>query len=283
MAHSLDSTRPSTTRPWRRRMLALGASVAAALALGAVQSPAHAGTDAEWNRLASCESGQNWSINTGNGYYGGLQFSKGSWDWAGGTSYAAYPHQATREQQIATAERLLDMQHVSRAWPACSNRLGITHAQLQSGSATPPGGSSAPTSRPAPAAASPTETAGTHRVRSGDTLSRIAAQYGVSGGWAAVHAANRDRVSNPNLIRVGQVLRIPGAGQASSAPAATAPSTTSSNKPTGSTVTVRAGDTLWKIAQANGVRGGWSALYAANRARISDPNLIHVGQVLQLP
>jgi uncharacterized protein YabE (DUF348 family) len=61
--------------------------------------------EAQWVKIAQCESGNNWHINTGNGYYGGLQFSKSSWDANGGRDFAAYPHQATREQQITVANR----------------------------------------------------------------------------------------------------------------------------------------------------------------------------------
>lgn len=60
---------------------------------------------AMWDRIAKCESGNNWSINTGNGYYGGLQFSLASWRANGGTDFAAYPHQASREEQITVANR----------------------------------------------------------------------------------------------------------------------------------------------------------------------------------
>jgi len=74
-----------------------------------------------WDRLANCESGGNWSINTGNGYYGGLQFSQGSWNAVGGTGL---PHQASRETQIAMGERLLAVQGWG-AWPACARQLGL--------------------------------------------------------------------------------------------------------------------------------------------------------------
>ena len=77
-----------------------------------------------WDRLAQCESGQNWSINTGSGYYGGLQFAKQSWTGYGGTEYAELASEATREQQIAIAEKILD--DVGwKAWPACSKKLGL--------------------------------------------------------------------------------------------------------------------------------------------------------------
>ena len=74
-----------------------------------------------WDRLAKCESGGDWSINTGNGYYGGLQFSLSSWRAVGGTGY---PHQHTRAEQIHRAEMLRARQGWG-AWPACSRTLGL--------------------------------------------------------------------------------------------------------------------------------------------------------------
>ncbi|WP_156755800.1 resuscitation-promoting factor [Actinokineospora pegani] len=78
-----------------------------------------------WDRLAQCEATGNWAINTGNGYYGGLQFNKGTWDAYGGGQYAAYPHQASREQQIAVATKLRDSRGGYGAWPHCSSKLGL--------------------------------------------------------------------------------------------------------------------------------------------------------------
>jgi Transglycosylase-like domain len=77
-----------------------------------------------WDDLAKCESSGNWAINTGNGYYGGLQFSLGTWNGYGGAEFAQYPHQATRDEQITVAERL----HAARGyqpWPACRAKLGL--------------------------------------------------------------------------------------------------------------------------------------------------------------
>ena len=86
-------------------------------------APAPAVADGSvWDALAECESGGNWSINTGNGYYGGLQISKSTWDGYGGPS--GYPHQYSREQQIAVAERIQDGQGWD-AWPTCARRLGL--------------------------------------------------------------------------------------------------------------------------------------------------------------
>lgn len=82
---------------------------------------------AVWDRLAQCESGGDWSTDTGNGYYGGLQFDKSTWDAYGGNQYAAYPDEASREQQIATASKVRDARGGSySAWPACSSELGLS-------------------------------------------------------------------------------------------------------------------------------------------------------------
>jgi uncharacterized protein YabE (DUF348 family) len=72
-----------------------------------------------WDRIAQCESGGNWSINTGNGYYGGLQFDKQTWNAYGGSQYAPLPSQATREQQIAIAQKVHDARGGYSAWPVC--------------------------------------------------------------------------------------------------------------------------------------------------------------------
>jgi LysM repeat protein len=74
-----------------------------------------------WDQLAQCESGGNWGTSTGNGYYGGLQFSQGSWNAVGGSGS---PANASREEQIARAEQLRARQGWG-AWPACSRRLGL--------------------------------------------------------------------------------------------------------------------------------------------------------------
>jgi uncharacterized protein YabE (DUF348 family) len=80
------------------------------------------GNTSAWDRIAECESGGNWSANTGNGYYGGLQFSKGTWDAYGGGQYAAYPHQASKAQQIAIAEKVRAAEGGYGAWPVCGQR-----------------------------------------------------------------------------------------------------------------------------------------------------------------
>ncbi|MDA3657384.1 transglycosylase family protein [Mycobacterium xenopi] len=88
----------------------------------ALAGHAAAATDGEWDRVARCESGGNWSINTGNGYQGGLQFTQGTWAAHGGGQYAPSANLATREQQIAVAGRVLATQGRG-AWPACGGGL----------------------------------------------------------------------------------------------------------------------------------------------------------------
>ncbi|QRP50560.1 resuscitation-promoting factor [Amycolatopsis sp. FDAARGOS 1241] len=80
------------------------------------------GDGSAWDRIAACESGGNWAINTGNGYYGGLQFDKRTWDAYGGDQYASLPSQATRAQQISVAEKVRDARGGYSAWPVCGQR-----------------------------------------------------------------------------------------------------------------------------------------------------------------
>ncbi|WP_439031946.1 transglycosylase family protein [Gordonia terrae] len=83
---------------------------------------ANAATDAEWNQVAQCESGGNWAIATGNGYHGGLQFSPSTWTGHGGGEFAPTADQASREEQIVVAERVLGSQGKG-AWPTCGTAL----------------------------------------------------------------------------------------------------------------------------------------------------------------
>ena len=88
----------------------------------ALAGQAGAATDGEWDQVARCESGGNWAINTGNGYHGGLQFSSGTWASHGGGQYAPAANMATKEEQIAVAERVLASQGKG-AWPVCGGPL----------------------------------------------------------------------------------------------------------------------------------------------------------------
>ncbi|MEU4112500.1 transglycosylase family protein [Streptomyces sp. NPDC048208] len=222
--------RPSKTV----RVLAL-AGVAGAAVAGPVMASgsASAATGSEWDAVAQCESGGNWSINTGNGYYGGLQFSASTWAAYGGTQYAGTADKASKEQQITVAEKVLSAQGKG-AWPVCGKGL----------SSTPYSGSAAP----APAAESKTEdkaaadtsdrTAddqaasrsterpdasktvttptggkvekgdGEYKVVKGDTLSSIATEHKVAGGWKKLFDLNKDIVEKADFIYPGQMLHL---------------------------------------------------------------------------
>ncbi|MGA9374808.1 MAG: transglycosylase family protein, partial [Mycobacterium sp.] len=96
------------------------ATIAGALAVAPMAlatATAHADS-VNWDAVAACESGGNWAINTGNGYYGGLQFAIGTWRSNGGSGA---PHAASREEQIRVAENILRSQGIG-AWPSCGGR-----------------------------------------------------------------------------------------------------------------------------------------------------------------
>jgi hypothetical protein len=112
----------------------------------ALAGHAAAAPDSEWDRVAACESGGNWGINTGNGYHGGLQFSQGTWASHGGGEYASSANQATRDQQIAVAERVLATQGRG-AWPVCGR--GLSAASPRNVLADAPAPDPAPPTEPA--------------------------------------------------------------------------------------------------------------------------------------
>jgi LysM repeat protein len=205
-----------------------GAAVALPL-IGA--SGASAASVSTWDKVAQCESGGDWSINTGNGYYGGLQFSASTWAAYGGTAYASRADLATKQQQITVAEKVLASQGKG-AWPVCGTGL----------SSTPYGGSApAAPAKPAPKPAAPSTTTrstdqqaasrsadrpaasktvttptgkkvkkgdGEYKVVKGDTLSTIAQKHGVEGGWKKLFDLNKDIVEDADLIYPGQQLHL---------------------------------------------------------------------------
>ena len=204
-----------STTPVRRRVLRGGTVLAgaAAIGIGVLAAPASAAPH-DWSGVAQCESGGNWSINTGNGYYGGLQFSSATWLGHGGGQFAPRADLAAPAEQIAVAERVLLTQGAG-AWPTCGKQLrsGTTAVapapRCRPGPGTP--GRGTRRCAPAPAASAPAAAAssgGDYTVRRGDTLAKIARAQDVDGGWRALWAKNRDSVRNPNLIRVGQQLSL---------------------------------------------------------------------------
>ncbi|GGY23215.1 LysM peptidoglycan-binding domain-containing protein [Streptomyces djakartensis] len=217
----------------RRPSKATRAIAVAGVAGAAVAAPlmaagnASAATTSEWDAVAQCESGGNWSINTGNGYYGGLQFSASTWSGYGGTQYASTADQATKAQQIEIAEKVLASQGKG-AWPVCGK--GLSSAGSTGGSASDSDSSTQQSTetretqqqpasrsdeRPAAKKTVTTPTGekvekgdGEYKVVEGDTLSSIAAEEKVEGGWEKLHQLNEDIIEDANLIYPGQQLHL---------------------------------------------------------------------------
>ena len=233
---------PCTPSNRARTLAVLGTAGAVVAAPITLAGPAQAASGSTWDRLANCESGGNWSINTGNGYHGGLQFSGSTWRAYGGGDFASSASRASRAEQIAIAEKVLDGQGWG-AWPSCSRRLGLGRAEA---AGTPNVSrstqrkalvkkavakkavtkkavtkkavtkkvrvkrSAKATVRLAKKRSTTTAAYGSYVVRSGDTLSRIASRKDLRGGWKSLYVKNRGAIgSNPNVIRVGQRLTLP--------------------------------------------------------------------------
>jgi nucleoid-associated protein YgaU len=202
------------------RTLRRGAVVvagAAGLTIGVLTGSAQAGGH-NWDGVAQCEASGNWSMNSGNGYYGGLQFSHSTWQAYGGSEFAPRADMAAKHEQIMVAERTLAGQGAG-AWPTCGKHLtgGASAAAPEGPPAKAP--AKAPAAPPADegggqwsgewaADKAPSAPTGSYTVQPGDTLSKIAWAQRVDGGWRALWAQNSGQVSNPNFIRVGQKLAL---------------------------------------------------------------------------
>ncbi|MFF3749388.1 transglycosylase family protein [Streptomyces sp. NPDC002018] len=189
---------------------------------------AHGASVDVWEKVAACESTNNWQINTGNGYFGGLQFSQSTWEAYGGGDYAPRADLATKDEQIAVAEKVLKGQGPG-AWPACSVQAGLTRGgdapdispertrdsgnapkaaaertsgPLQEKTGPPKAGPKKPVSP----TTVPTQREG-YTVARGDSLSRIAVEESVKGGWQRLYEENRQLIgTDPDLIFPGQKL-----------------------------------------------------------------------------
>ncbi|MFJ2162055.1 transglycosylase family protein [Streptomyces sp. NPDC087856] len=204
-----------------------GAALLAPLGLLAASGNAAAADSGVWDRIAQCESGGNWHINTGNGYYGGLQFSAGTWRAYGGSAYAATADQASKSAQITVASKVQRAQGWG-AWPVCSVRAGasgsapagssgtVSEKSTRTKKSTTESTSESTTKKATPSKPAKTPARGTNNasrgtsrgdytVREGDTLSGIAAQHGTT--WRKVYAANKAVIGgDPDLIVPGQQL-----------------------------------------------------------------------------
>ncbi|EST21963.1 transglycosylase family protein [Streptomyces roseochromogenus] len=235
MSECADTTRNAChdgTRKGRTTAALAGAALLAPLGLLAATGNAAAADNGVWDRIAQCESGGNWHINTGNGYYGGLQFSAGTWRAYGGTAYAPTADEASRSAQIAVATKVQQAQGWG-AWPVCSGRAGAFGAAPtadHTGSSGTTASNGSETTKSAPTKSAPTDSApsnsapaktperpaahtgrsdsrGDYTVCEGDTLSAIAARHGTT--WQRIYAANKKIIGDdPNLILPGQRLAL---------------------------------------------------------------------------
>ncbi|ANW17068.1 transglycosylase family protein [Streptomyces clavuligerus] len=195
----------------------------------------HAASVDTWEKVAACESTSQWRINTGNGYFGGLQFTQSTWEAYGGREYAPRADLASRDQQITVAERVLKAQGPG-AWPGCSSRAGLTRGgespavapqrdRAEGGNGRDERGTRAAAPRPAPQQRTSPTTVPTQRegytVARGDSLSGIAQDRQLRGGWQQLYAQNRTEVgADPDLIHPGQrlVIRMQAGTQTRTAP-----------------------------------------------------------------
>ena len=247
---------------------------AAALAIGGVAAAtmsmpaANAVDGATWDALAQCESGGNWSINTGNGFYGGLQFTQQSWN---GVGMSGSPANATRAQQIEAGERLLAIQGWG-AWPACSAKLGLYGKTGAAPTYTEPTTSTAATTT----VAAQSQTQQTYTAPATQAAPAAPAAQAAPAAVEAPAAAPAAQAAQAAPAAV----EAPAAAPAVEAPAA-AP--VAAPKAAAGTYTVVPGDSLSLIASKLGVAGGYQAIAAANTDIIYNVDLIFPGQVLNIP
>jgi nucleoid-associated protein YgaU len=212
-------------------------------------SSASAATSA-WDKLASCESGNNWSINTGNGYYGGLQFADGTWDGAGGEKYASRADLASRAEQIIIAAKVLDDRGWS-PWPACSSKMGLGGEERREALATAEAYRQGQSNGDAKPADQKADEKKADEKKAGEDADRVKAE------------SQRNDATKVSTERASRGKHRKAA--------------------TSDTYVVRSGDTLAAIARDKNVAGGWAKLYKLNRSVIGgNPGLIYPGQRLTL-
>ncbi|KDN82451.1 transglycosylase family protein [Kitasatospora cheerisanensis] len=260
-----NETAAATTASKRNRVRAavVGGALLAVPVAGLVTATSASAADvATWDKVAQCESGGNWSINTGNGFYGGLQFTSSTWAAFGGTAYASQANLATKAQQIAVAEKVLASQGPG-AWPVCSVKAGLTKGGTPAQVDTSAGSSS--TSSSSSSKSTSSNTAKTDSAKSNSTATDNSAKASRSESRAqAPKAATKETTSSAKQ----------------DAPKQTWKNKSAANTAKGS-YTVKSGDTLSKIATGLGV--DWHTLYNNNAGVVGgNPDLIYPGQVLSV-
>jgi resuscitation-promoting factor RpfA len=198
--------RPSTTT---RVLATTGVGVTAATTAIVPAAAAHAATSDQWDRVAQCESSGNWAANTGNGYYGGLQFTQSTWEGYGGTAYAARADLASASAQKDIANRVLASQGWG-AWPVCSQQAGVAGTSTGSGTTAQAPVAAPVVSTPAPVVVSLHAVKGAnYKIKPGDTLSSIAQKHHVKGGWEHLYRVNKAAIgNNPDFVMAGTKLKV---------------------------------------------------------------------------
>jgi len=261
-----ETTAATTTSAPKRnrvRMALMGGALVALPVAGLVTATsASAASVSTWDAVAQCESTGDWSINTGNGFYGGLQFTSSTWAAYGGTQYAPQANQATKAQQIAVAEKVLASQGPG-AWPVCSVQAGLTK-----GGAAAQVDTSSSSSSSASSSKSDSSTSSSSGSKASRSETRAQAPAASSQSSSAKSSAKSEAKTEAK----------PEAKSEAKTEAKTDTNTASSAK---GSYTVKSGDTLSKIAAAKGI--DWHTLYNNNTGVVGgNPNLIYPGQVLSV-
>ncbi|SJN36420.1 resuscitation-promoting factor Rpf [Micrococcus luteus] len=308
----MDTMTLFTTSATRSRRatasIVAGMTLAGAAAVG-FSAPAQAATVDTWDRLAECESNGTWDINTGNGFYGGVQFTLTSWQAVGGEGY---PHQASKAEQIKRAEIIQDLQGWG-AWPLCSQKLGLTQADADAGdvdateaapvavertatvqrqsaadetaadqaAAEQAAADQAAAERWAAKQAAADQAAADQAAAEQAAADQAAADQAAAERWAAKQAAAEQAAADKAAAQRAAAAEKAAAQKAAAAEQAVVAEAEAETET--ETIVVKSGDSLWKLADEYEVEGGWTALYEANKGIVSDAAVIYVGQELVLP
>ncbi|MEV7212971.1 transglycosylase family protein [Kitasatospora cineracea] len=266
----------AATTPKRNRVRAavIGGALLAAPVAGLVTANTASAADVStWDKVAQCESTGNWSINTGNGFYGGLQFTSSTWAAFGGTAYAPQANQATKAQQIAVAEKVLASQGPG-AWPVCSVQAGLTKGGAPAQVDTSSSSNSSSSSSSASSSSKSTSNSSSSSKSNSASNSNSAKSDSSASDSSAKASRSESRAQAPKAAAQETPKQT---WKNKSAAAATGTNTAAA----GNSYTVKSGDTLSKIADSLGV--DWHALYNNNSGVVGgNPDLIYPGQVLSV-
>ncbi|GAA4376748.1 transglycosylase family protein [Paeniglutamicibacter cryotolerans] len=244
----------------KNKNLRRGAATVAALAIvgagmAASVAPASAASTSTWDTIAACESGGNWGISTGNGYSGGLQFTPSTWKAYGGKGNAA---NASKSEQIRVAEKVKAGQGWG-AWPVCSAKAGLRGGK----SSAPAAATTVKKSTYTPSASTKTYAKKSYAPATSYEAKKSytpAKSYVSTAKHRAQAPASTHKSSTPQARHVAAVTVADS----------------------GKNYVVKTGDTLFKIAQSQGLNS-WQGLYNLNADVVPNQDLIFVGQSLDLP